>query len=310
MIARASLVTAALAALAAGCRPPPPAQPAPGSTASVELELRMTALEGRLAMLERLFGGGAGAAAPLPADSAERVARVEARLDKVVGFLKQAVRPEVDTSQLYAMPIDPRDPSLGPADAPVTIIEAYEFLCPYCSMLEPTLDRLRAEYPKTLRVVSKYMVIHGAPAIPSGLGACAAQRQGRWERYKTATWSAIWPTDGDVDRSQAEASAVEQHARVAGMDLERFKADVAPGGPCEQWLADSADVLEKFGTSGTPTVLINGRLADPRDYAGLKAAIEVEVARVKASGVAPGRYYDEVVMARGRREAVMITPFE
>lgn len=311
MLGRSLLVSSVAGlALAAACRSTPPAQPP--SAATPALELRLAALEQRLELLEKVLGPRAGAIdqSPLPADSIERVSRVEARLDKVVGFLKQAVRPEVDPSQLYAMPIDPRDPALGPVDAPVTIVEAFEFLCPYCHLLEPTLDRLRAEYPKTVRVVSKYLVIHGEPAIPSGLAACAAQRQGRYERYKTATWSAIWDAPDSPDRDAASEDAVRGHAKTAGLDLKKYQADVAPDGPCADWMSTTEQVLEKFGTSGTPTVLINGRLIEQRDYAGLKAAVDDELARVKSSGVAPARYYQDVVLARGKSEAVMISPFD
>ena len=218
-------------ALTTSCRPAPPAAP---SLAASEVELRMTALEGRLALLEQLLAGreapagGPVSTTPLAADDAARVTRVEQRLAKITGFLKQAVRPELDTSQLYALPLDPLDPATGPLDAPVTLVEVFEFLCPYCSVVEPTLVRLQGEYPKTLRVVSKYMVIHGSPAVPSGVAACAAGRQGKYGPFKAALWGAIWPSaDANVDRAEAEPAALERQARTVGLDLKRFRADIA-----------------------------------------------------------------------------------
>ena len=47
------------------------------------------------------------------------------------------------------------------------------------AMVAPTVDQLLAEYPKDVRVVAKYFVIYGEPAMPSGQGACAAQKQGK-----------------------------------------------------------------------------------------------------------------------------------
>ncbi len=300
-----------IVALAASCRPAPPAAPAPATGA---VELRMTALEGRLALLERMLAGRdapVGSSTPLPADAAERVTEVERRLDKIVGFLRQAVQPQLDTSQVYAMPIDPLDPTLGPADAPVTLVEVFEFLCPYCSMVEPTLERLRSEYPTTLRVVSKYMVIHGQVAVAPGIAACAAGRQGKYAPFKAALWAAIWPsTGGSADRSEVEPTALEDHARTAGLDLKRYRADIADGGACASWLSTSAPMLEHFGIGGTPTVLLNGRVVEDRDYAGLKAAIDAELGRVSASGVASARYYRDVVLAKGHTAAVMISPFD
>ncbi|HVV88426.1 MAG TPA: thioredoxin domain-containing protein [Kofleriaceae bacterium] len=302
-----------LVGLLAACKSasPAPAQ-GPAAPPSAELEVKVAALEQRVDLLEKLLGGQApgGEQSTLPGDSGARLARVEQRLDKVVGFLKQAVRPEVDTSLMYALPIDPSDPVIGPADAPVTVVEAFEFLCPYCHMLQPTIDRLRAEYPKNVRVVSKYLVIHGPPAVPAGLAGCAAGRQGKYEAYQKAVWPAIWASDDGPDRDQADADAIEARAKGIGLDLKKYKADIADGGPCEQWMATNADVLERFGVTGTPTVFINGRVMDSRDYDDLKTAVEAELQAVKTSGVAPGRYYQDVVMARGKSEAVLISPFD
>ncbi len=298
-------------ALVASCRPAPAAPPE--RPASTEMEVRMAGLEGRLLLLEQLLAGRDAPATdgpPLPADSAQRVTRVEQRVEKVIGFLKQAVRPELDTSQVYAVPIDALDPVIGPSDAAVTLVEVSEFLCPYCNMLEPTLDQLRVAYPRTLRVVSKYLVIHGEPAVAAGLAGCAAGRQGKYEAFKASLWPAIWPGVGSPDRGEAEPLALEARARSVGLDLKRYRADVATGGPCEGWLATGAQALETFGVSGTPTIIINGRVIDQRDRAGLEAAIDAELARVKASGVPAGRYYRDVVLAKGRTEAVMISPFD
>ena len=57
-------------------------------------------------------------------------------------------------------------------------------------------------------------------------------------------------------------------------------------------------------------MLLNGRVIEDRDYAGLKTAIDAELGRVQASGVANGRYYRDVVLAKGRTAAVMISPFD
>ena len=121
----------------------------------------------------------------IPAASGDveaRLARVEKKLDKITGFLKQAVRPELDTKPTYAVPVDPLDPIIGPKDAKVTIVEAYEFLCPYCNMIAPTMEKIVEAYPNDVRVVPKYLVIHGPPALPSGLAMCAAGKQGKAHR--------------------------------------------------------------------------------------------------------------------------------
>src|SRR3954467_13604354 len=146
-----------------------------------------------------------------PAGPDDRLARVERKLDKVVAALDQALGPaEPDPASTYAVPVDPQDPTEGPRDARVTIVEAYEFLCPYCYLVNPLVEQIRAKYPHDVRVVSKYLVIHGAPAATAGTYACAAARQGKFTEMKTALWNHLWKTEGGQPQAQPD--------RVASLD--------------------------------------------------------------------------------------------
>jgi protein-disulfide isomerase len=252
---------------------------------------------------------GAAAAAPIPKDVEGRLARLEKKLDKITGFLKQAVRPELDTKQTYAVPIEKDDPVVGAKDAKVTIIEAYEFLCPYCSMVAPTMEALLAEYPNDVRIVPKYMVIHGAPALPPGLAMCAAGRQGKAAEMQKALWTTIWPAPGQpAAKDKATPEAIEQTAASLGMNVDKFRTDM--NGDCQQWLAQSGRTLQQFGAGGTPSFYINGKFVQAGDAAAFKKVIDAEIKAVNESGIPAGQYYDKVVIAKGQKEAVMISPFD
>lgn len=295
---RSAAFVLALAATAA-CRPAPTTTPA-------DVDARLLRIEEHLLRLTGVIEASPDRTSMTPD---QRLVRVENQLDKVITFLKTAVPAKLDESKVYALPIDPLDPVVGPPTAAVTVVEAYEFLCPYCAMVEPTLDELRARYPTDLRVVSKYYVIHGEPAMPSGKAACAAARQGKYAAIKDRLWKSIWPTAGEAAvREQATAEAVARTAKAAGLDMKRYQADV--DGVCSEWLTRSGATMQKFGAGGTPSFWINGRpfqTASRDEFAG---EIEAELARVKASGVAPAKYYEQVVMAKGEPEAVMVSPFD
>jgi protein-disulfide isomerase len=244
-----------------------------------------------------------------PAGSVEeRLQRVERRLEKITSFLRQAVPPKLDESVAYAVPIDPADPVVGPKDAKVTIVEAYEFLCPYCAMVAPTMDQLVAEYPKDVRVVSKYFLIHGEPAMPSGQGACAAAKQGKYDAFQKALWKKAWPTPQSPNREALTADGVTQLATSLGMDGAKFKADME--GDCKEWVSRSMKTLQQFGAGGTPSFYVNGRFVQAGNPAAFKRVIDEEMAKVEESGVAPGEYYEKVVVGQGEQEARMVSPFD
>jgi hypothetical protein len=70
--------------------------------------------------------------AGMPKDTAalaKKVKKLEKRLTKIENVLKQAGVPldEPDPELAYLAPINPLDPVEGPANAKVTIVEAFEF---------------------------------------------------------------------------------------------------------------------------------------------------------------------------------------
>jgi len=247
----------------------------------------------------------ARAASPLaanpPADLESRLARIERRIDKVAGVLDQALGPnQPDPAATYAVPIGEHDPIEGPRDAKVTIVEGYEFLCPYCFLAEPAVQQILAKYPSDVRVVSKYLVIHGAPAASIGTYACAAAKQGKFAPLKAALWSHLFKLEGDAPRVQQDQIAnLDAIATSVGLDLDKLKADAET---CKAWLSSSRDELATVGVNGTPTFFINGRPVRDRSFAGLEKVVREELAKVSASSVAPADYYDRVVMASGLKQ--------
>src|SRR5690349_12212672 len=58
---------------------------------------------------------------------------------------QRPARAEPDRAKTYAVPID-GDAFDGPADAKVTLVKAYDYACPYCEKVRPTMKDLRAKY--------------------------------------------------------------------------------------------------------------------------------------------------------------------
>lgn len=233
--------------------------------------------------------------------SSAQLEKIEHRLDKVTAALDQALGPaEPDPASTYAVPINELDPIEGPRDAKVTIVEGYEFLCPYCFMTNPLVDQIRAKYPHDVRVVSKYLVIHGAPASAAGVYACAAARQGKFEPMKTALWNAVWTSDNGRPQSHPEQlDKLDTLATSVGLAPDRLAKDLET---CQSWVQSGSKELGAVGIHGTPAFFVNGRPLRERSFQGFDKLVSEELAKAQHSSVAAADYYDREIVAKGLKK--------
>jgi protein-disulfide isomerase len=230
----------------------------------------------------------------------KRIETLDARLAKIEELLGPYLNkpPEPDPKATYSVAIGPTDPIEGPADAKVTIVEGFEFACPYCYRASPTVKQVLQTYPNDVRVVSKYYVVHDV-AVAAGLAACAANIQGKYAAMKELIW------EKGFKAQQLSPEHLEGLAGEAGLDVAKFKTDVASDG-CKKWLADSQEQLSRVGTTGTPAFYINGRfLNGAQPFEEFKKLIDEELAKADkaiAGGIAKDKYYQVAVVDKGLKE--------
>jgi len=239
-------------------------------------------------------------------DLEARVAKLEKRMDKIISILEQAMPPnEPDPAVTYSVPVSANDPQIGPADAKITIVEGFEFACPFCWKASPTIEQLLVDYPKDVRVVDKYILIHGPPALPPGLAACAAQKQGKYAVMKKLLWSKLFNAAGEIQRDQLAPENLEKAATEAGLDVGKLKADME-GESCKAWVKESQETLSAVGTTGTPSFYINGRhLGGAMPIEDFKKVIQEELTKADkaiSGGVKQSEYYAKVVVEKGEKK--------
>ena len=141
-------------------------------------------------------------------------------------------------------------PSLGPDDAPITLIEFGEFQCPYCGMAAPTVAKLMEKYEGKIRLVYKDYPLPGHDrAMPSAVASWCARDQQKYWPYHHALMS---------DQSLVEdAASLRGVAEGAGLDLAAFDACVVSG-VHEAAIQQSAADGEAAGVQATPTFFVNG----------------------------------------------------
>lgn len=248
----------------------------------------------------------AAAGGAVSGDVEARLAKVERKLGKVVEVLEQAMGGgEPDPSATYSVAVDPIDPVEGPADAKVTIIEGFEFLCPYCAMVNPTMEAIREKYPNDVRIVSKYLVIHGQPALPPAMMACAAAKQGKYSAVKNAFWNAFFKIENgrpSMNQDQINPENMKTLVQNAGVDMAKLEGDMKE---CQKWISSSQQALQPVGANGTPAFFVNGRFVNgAQPLPAFEKLIQEEIAKADkaiADGVPKADFYNREIVAKGER---------
>lgn len=111
---------------------------------------------------------------------------------------------------------DPDSPVGGNANGDATLVEFFDYNCPYCRRVGPVMRQLEAADAR-LRIVYKEFPILGPNSVFAAKAALAAHRQGKYvEFHKT-----LMAVEGVADKEKA----MEVAAKV-GLDLDRLKRDM------------------------------------------------------------------------------------
>ena len=163
-------------------------------------------------------------------------------------------------------------PTLGPASAPITIVEFSDFECPYCGGLFPTLKEIETKYADKIRVVYRqYPLIslhpHAQKAAEASL--CADEQKRFWDFHDS-----LFGNQQDLTVDSLKRRAVELK-----LDAPAFNTCLDSGKHAE---TIKKDIVEgsRAGVSGTPAIFINGRLlSGNQPYTSIAQVIEDELQR-------------------------------
>ena len=178
----------------------------------------------------------------------------------------------------------------GPASAAVTIIEFSEFQCPFCSRVNPTMDKVRETYGDKVRIVFKHNPLSFHKDAPyAAQASLAAGKQGKfWEMHDI-----LFKNQKALKKDQ-----IEGYAKQIELDLAKFKAD-ADSAEIKKMVDDDMALAKKVGARGTPNFFVNGeQLSGAQPYPKFKAAIDKALKDVEAAtkaGTAPGGVYAAMV---------------
>lgn len=148
--------------------------------------------------------------------------------------------------------LEPGRASLGPQNAPVTIVEYSDFLCHFCAQAAGTVQKLLQQRPADVRLVFKHFAT-GKNDVRAALYFEALNLQDPKKAW--AFMEKAFARQKDVAEKGEEALAAM--AKELGADQKRLAEDLK-----RKDLADRIenDVKEarNFGFEGTPVFLVNG----------------------------------------------------
>jgi protein-disulfide isomerase len=163
-------------------------------------------------------------------------------------------------------------PILGPADAPVTIVEFFDPACESCRAFHPVVKRIMADFPGKVRVVMRYAPFHG-PSEEAVRILEAARAQGLFEPVLEALYAAqpVW-----ASHNGPRIDAAWEAARRAGIDQARANVDKMAPAVTAILNQDRAD-LQTVGIRGTPTFFVEGKPLAEFSPKGLFDAVKAAV---------------------------------
>jgi protein-disulfide isomerase len=142
---------------------------------------------------------------------------------------------------------DPDIPVAGNADGDITIVEYFDYQCPYCRKLEPELRQVVQDDGK-VRLVWKDWPILGPISVVASRMALATKYQ---DKYRQAHEALIGVN------SKLTEPRISELLAGAGIDVDRTKRDLQTNAKAiDAILARNNDQATAFGFRGTPAFIV------------------------------------------------------
>jgi protein-disulfide isomerase len=142
----------------------------------------------------------------------------------------------------------------GPADAKTTLVEFYDYDCPYCRASLPAVRKYYAAHKNDTRfafIEFPIPSLHGAGAVLAARASLAARRQpGKFVAFSFALMGADGALTADI---------IYADAKKAGLNVERLKKDMNDGSVSAA-LNAAHDLALAAKVDGTPAFIVNGRM--------------------------------------------------
>lgn len=170
------------------------------------------------------------------------------------------------------MATDERAFSLGPRNAPITIVEFFDYQCTFCHRAMNWVFATQ-NARNDVRVVFMEMPSLGPQSLEAARAAAASIPQGRYIAFHRNLMT---------HQGELNSAAIDAIAQRSGVDVARMRRDM--GNPAITTLIeDTHGMASAVGGEGTPLFMINGRMVSGYNEEALTAALAAATAEVRAN---------------------------
>lgn len=156
---------------------------------------------------------------------------------------------------------DARDPSVGPKNAKVTVVEFSDYRCSYCKLAAPEVVALIRANPD-VRFVFKEFPIFGGVSQYAAKAALVAAKEGKYLPVHQAMMA-----EKNLDEAAVDRILAANGLNAATVRAETSKPEYA------RYVADKEALAQRLGIEGTPAFIIGQTLVPGADMQAVKAAI-------------------------------------
>lgn len=202
--------------------------------------------------------------------------RSSVQKESVVGNSNSGGKPKVAPEQL----IRPDSPSMGPADAKVTLVEFYDPECESCAAFAPVVKKILKDYEGKIRFVTRYMPLHPNSLTAANFTEAAGEQDKYWQAQellfvKQPEWGTKHgPATGPPPPPINEL--FDRYAKELGLDMDKAGAAIKSRKFDAKIDQDKKDG-QAIGVRRTPTFFVNGRELAQFGESYLRALIEEEM---------------------------------
>jgi len=144
---------------------------------------------------------------------------------------------------------DPDAPVAGNPQGNASLVEFFDYRCPYCKQVVPSLEALLAE-DRQLRLVYKEFPVLGPDSVTAARAALAARKQDKYDAMHRALMA---------QKGQLDEAAVFRVASSVGLDVERLKRDMAAP-DIDRMIKANTSLASALDIRGTPGFVIGDEI--------------------------------------------------